>query len=60
MGNMVTSTSARARWRKTVLILFLPRLSLPRIRLYSTMLFPIKEKIIRPGTDEIFSFHSII
>ena len=55
MGNMVTSTSARARWRKTVFILFLPRLSLPRIKLYSTILFPIKENVIRPGTDEYCS-----
>ena len=49
MGNMVTITSARVMWRKRVLLLFLPRLSLPSIRLYSTRLFPITEKRINPA-----------
>ena len=48
MGNMVTMTSARVMWRKMVLLLFLPRLSLPSIRLYSTRLLPITEKMIKP------------
>ena len=49
MGNMVTSTSARVMWRKRVLLLFLPRLSFPSIRLYSTRQLPITEKMINPA-----------
>ena len=52
MGKMVTITSARVMWRKMVLLLFLPRLSLPSIRLYSTRRLPIIEKMINPGKSQ--------
>ena len=54
MGNMVTITSASVMWRKRVLLLFLPRLSLPTIRLYSTRLLPITEKMISPEDKYLY------